>query len=410
MFLELKAVQDYLHVQLRNLQRTAKKKNIEVFLMCSGVEMQSITVTTSNIGPFQEKTHFSLMIYACKDNHFSHHRMPFNIHQAIDVEKLMFEIEEHLQNASVVVPPIEDVVIKFNQSENVSVDDAMINSDIQELIDWFRARYVIDAPRKILYYALLSRGFEFNAFMHEKTGFIFHSKSFCNSKVKMRTRLCNLVHSSYANSMRQLRLNETRIDLFPFWNAEVGELNQENLPQIVILSANVLAKLAHANLINGKFNEDMWDWLKLFDNNEAKDRNLLNCIVEEVDHPVIKKIKSNYQNWYHPKGVSEVTLKEVLNELETPYEEFIYIHDAEISIERNSIDMTSIGSSLHIIKNAKSKIINQSIYLEFDSEVMQSAQKSTHSRIMQTQSRTIVEVPQYLELTKDKIKRLKLLN
>ena len=396
MFLELKNVRSYLQVQLRSLVKTAKKKNIDLYVICKGKHYQTVTVTINNTGPFQEKTHFSLNMFACRDNHYCNISAPVVLCEPINVEEIIEELDHELENDPIVISPIQKPQFYFNSRNEILNDDQVQTIDIREYVTWFRSRYLIDAPRKILFFTLLSRGFDFSAFMHESSGFIFQGGSFCSAKTKMRTRLCNFHHQVYANTLRSLRLEQIRQDLQPYWDAKVKEYSSTELPDTVLFSSQCLMKLAYACIKCLKSNDSIWNWLKLLDQTHQSDIPRLYGSIEHEKHPVLENILNQFNHWSHPAGSINEHLDDLFKGKTSLFDEAIYINDIHVSIEGDRIHALSLGSSLFLSKNSPPNILNDSFQFDLEGEIIQSGDCSNQMRLLQMPDENLIEVPKFM--------------
>jgi hypothetical protein len=399
MFLELKSVRDYLQVQLRALIRAAKKKNIDFYITFKGTHKQTVTVTINNTGPFQEKTHFSLNIHACRDNHFCNFSIPINVSDPINIEDILIDTEKQLNNSPIVMPPLNKPEFSFKTKTDNYSDDQVESIDIGEYITWFKSRYLIDAPRKILFFTLLSRGFSFLGFMHDSCGFIFKGGSFCSANTKMRTRLCNFEHQVYANTLRELRLEHIRLDLQPYWNAKVKEYSSSELPETILFSAQCLMKFAYACLKSGSVkNKILWNWLTLVNHDDESHLHPLHCQIDHDPHPLLDNLKSQFNTWIHKEGQIDDSLDNLFKGQTQLFDEALYINDIHVSIQGNRITALSLGSSLYLSKNSPPNILNDSFQLDLEGEFFQSGSCSSMKRLLQMPNENLIEVPNFMIL------------
>ncbi len=399
MFLELKSVRNYLQVQLRSLMRAAKKKNIDFYITFKGTHKQTVTVTINNTGPFQEKTHFSLNIHASRENHFCNFSIPLNVSDPLNIEEILNVAEDQLNNTPIVMPPLNKPEFSFKAKSDDYSDDQVESIDIGEYITWFKSRYLIDAPRRILFFTLLSRGFSFLGFMHESCGFVFKGGSFCSANTKMRTRLCNFEHQAYANTLRELRLEHIRIDLQPYWNAKVKEYSSNELPETVLFSAQCLVKFAYACISAGRSkNSTLWNWLSLVQPDDQNRLHPLHCQIEHDQHPLLEKLKKQFNTWIHKEGKISDQLDDLFKGQTQLFNEALYINDIHVSIEGNRITALSLGSSLYLSKNSSPNILNDSFQLDLEGELFQSGSCSNAKRLLQMPDENLIEVPNFMIL------------
>lgn len=377
MYLELKKAREYLEGHLRSVLRLAKKKGIQLRMVARGAHKQSVMITISNAGPMYEKTEVELFLFAKKDNHFVVFSRQVDFEQDLDYAELVQQVEMKLESCPVVLPPEDEDAYEFSSIDTEQIDEKLLVMDIEELISFFRSRFIIDAPKKLIYDADISRGFLFQAYLEEGRALAFAGHSFFTLSSHMRTKLSHIRHECCGKSLRDLRLWPIRRQLEPFWRAKAREVQEENLPKRIIFGAQALKAFAEACLSAMKEkNDQLWNWLEPL-NKDDIDMSVGICgLMEGKSSLILNQLSPFFRRWKHPVGKLVEPLSDLLSGRSQEYDEYIYIHDVKVLIKDSRIVVLTSGSNLHISKKENPIFINQMMELMIHGESLRKAKSS----------------------------------
>ena len=395
MHVELKKSSDFLQMQLRRLLREAKKAELELHCIVEGSFDRSINLSQAGLGPFTKQRKERLWLYVRKDHHWSKLHLQIHSDVNLDIPNIMESLRNiHGQHH---LPSSKDQKqhLLFAQCKDDSVDNELVNLDFKECADFFRSRFLIDAPNKILFDAKVSTGCNYQAYASEEISLVFQPYSHYGIVAGLRTRTVQIQMSLYGQSLRSMRLANIRKVLSPFWTAALLEPFQESLPEDVILSSRCLQVLAQAALRSQKDgNVALWSWLKNW-HGQGNFPIGLQPKSGMTYSPLSQVLYNALERKIHPAG-----------ELTTPLDSYLkgeiagqrlYIQDIIVDIEGANIWITTKGSCLQLT-HGKTGVINMPLSFMLTGEKIEEAPCSSQWACSLGFDHTPILVPEYAVL------------
>lgn len=378
MFLELSQSRDYLQVNIRPLVKAAKKEGISLRLIFEGHGYQSITFNLSHQGPIFEKSSIHMVCYASKDDKLTSFRTYLDLDAPIDVKTTLESINQQLNDSPTSIDSSNDLEFKFKHLTSKSIDEALINEEILELTELFRSRFLIDAPKKMLYEADLRRGIVFQAYWDEHHTLHHIEHSYFGLRTKLRTEQVFINTEYNGNTLRELRLLPIRQQVSPFWHKKIEDIELNELPKCIILSSLCLLKFAKLLRQEIKLGNDLlWDWLTDLSPDQAYP--LRGLAIESIDkkHPMKSTFNRYFKTKEHKPGSLETPLEDILNAKEWVSDEALFIQDVHLEVDGDHFWATNLGSVIHMSRESSHKILKGQLEFKLDGEIIQGAQSSS---------------------------------
>ncbi|MBF0197161.1 MAG: hypothetical protein HQL32_05605 [Planctomycetes bacterium] len=397
MHLELKKVGDFFQTNLRGYIRAAKKAEITLHILASGFHDQTITLSTSSVGPIAEKTIISLSLYAIKESELVCLKFPVNLNAPLSKDDILQRIEEQFVGGNSTAISDMDQDFSVYKGEDYLVDENLLTVEIDEIITFFRSRFLIDAPRKLLYSAMISRGFSFQCFADESSGIQFTAKSYYSVQADLRTRLSQFHYEYSGATLRGLRLSPIRRHLGAYWKAKPMESDIDDYNGSVIFGFLALGKLAEAGLIAMKNDNDLlWHWLKKTGEVEGGKLAGLECRSESEDGDISGFLDESFSSWMYPAGQEKLSLGEVLMG-ENDFNGALYIHDLKAFIRQDRIRIITISTNLYVSRRRKPRFVEKVFEIKLTGELLVNAKASAEVvPIMRSGGRKSLMVPEYI--------------
>ena len=351
MLLELKTIEDYLQEQLRLLLRRAKKENVHLVLITHGKILEQIHLNNLSTGPLARISLHQLHIYAAGESDtWSSLKVDFNIEEPLPIDDLVERILHDLAEGLEMAAPLDEDAEWWVEDEPPAMDEELITLDTHDWLDHFRSRYLIDAPRKMLYEAQLEKGLHYYGRFSEHCPLFLRRSTFFRQTVQMRTPGTHIRLEDHGSRLREMWLSPVRRLLQPFWQTRTQDTELVKLPPNFVLGPPALYHLAKA-LSRGycEVSNSFWSWLKVNPGDTEEPLPNLPLSEKALTHPIGQAINDTYATHVHPPGEFETPLHNVLMG-EMPFEEAVYIQDIEPHFSRDRVTLVSLGHALWLRK------------------------------------------------------------
>jgi len=379
MYLELNQASDYFQVNIRLLVKAAKKEGLHLHLVFEGHAYQSITFNLNHHGPIFEKLSVYMYCFAFKDDRYVTYRTHLDLNEAIDAEGITKNLQALFNDHPLSFDNSKDYQFSFHKLPESHVDDGLLNVELNELTDFFRSRFLIDAPKKMLHDCDLRRGLVFQAYWDEKHTLQFVTHSYFGLRAKVRTPQVFFNCEYNGNSLHEFRLLPIRQHLQPYWKKRCEELELHKLPSCIILSSLALMKFSIALVDALKFdNELIWDWLNEIDHETNYPLKGLAIHQIDEDHPLTSIFNEFFKIREHKLGSIDTSLENLLNAREWITEDALFIQDLHLKVDGAHFWATNIGSILLMSRESEHKLLKGQIEFKVDGETLQGAQCSSH--------------------------------
>jgi hypothetical protein len=392
MHVELKTSRDFLHMQLRRLLRDAKKAELELHCLVEGSFDRSINLSQAGLGPYTRQRKERLWLYVRKAHHWSKVHLQIHPSLELDCPKIMSELKNLVGQHH--LPPSKDdrQNLHLTAPSDDNVDVELINLDFKESADFFRSRFLIDAPKKILFEARVSTGCNYQAYASEEVSMVFQPYSHFGIDAWLRTKTAQVQLVTHGQNLRDMRLSVIRPLLCPFWNAPTIDPSGESLPSEVIFSSTCLFSLAHAALKSQKDgNIGLWNWLKTWHGEGTYPLGLQPKACDNYS-PLSQVLLGALERKIHPPGEIEHHLSEYLK-TQIPGQR-LYIQDVVVDIDGPNIWLTTKGSSL-LLNQGRTGLINSPLSFSLTGEKIQEASCSKSLTSSLGFDHTPLLVPEY---------------
>lgn len=380
MYLELSRIQDYLLGQLRPLLRKAKKLDLDMHLLVEGYHEQLVSLMISKSGPIVESTRIRVLIYCTQDNQFILWEKSLTFGEEINANVILEDVQKKMKSQGLPLPDSGDIGFSVKPNPVKRLDEKLLLVDISELTTFYKSRFLIDGPKKLLYQAMISRGFDFQGYAHKRSELVFNGSSYFNVVSKMRSKDVSFSYHCHGHDLREMRLFPIRPVLKAFWDAKPFESREP--ADTVLLGSLALAKCAQACQEQmSKGNKVLWSWLDpLIEDDEMVLPHLL-LVKEGKLTGMPAKVASHFTIWVHRSGALEENLSDVLMGKSDYFDKAVYIHDvSRINFNGSNMKLFSYGTVLFIEKGQKPTCTNHVIEMDTCGEMFSHQPQSTSSR------------------------------
>ena len=381
MYLELKRIKEYLHGNIRQLTRLAKKAGHEMAVLMDGQVAQSMTMTISKSGPVVEEGFCRMEIFCGKNGYFIILKKIINFNEPFNAERLMANIEQNLAAHGIPRQSSGDGEALVGKNENVEMDERLLTADGNDLLNFFRSRFLVDSPKKILYQAQFARGFTYQGYAREKKELELNASSFFDITAKLRSKTVSLTYHCSGGNMREMNLFPIRPHLSAFWDAKPADDNE--IPDMVVLGAQALAKCADACLRELKRgNTYLWNWLDKCDVNAPLRLPNLMATVGDQPSDISAHVSSRLSAWKQKPGACQDSLGDVLMGRSQHFEKAIFIHDiAKIYFNKSQMHIITHGTSLFLQSGKIPKHTNAVVEVKLESQLFNHHEQWISSRL-----------------------------
>jgi hypothetical protein len=418
MRLALKSHREFLMIQLRRLLKGANKEGLKISCLVEGDIHRELRCSHAGIGAISWSHSTTLNMYASRGEHWTYARLSdLDFEHDLDIENILMFLSKNLQDISIpggqCVHPLPQFSHPKNSDhgfgssqENSMVDDLLLEISEQECADFFRSRFLTDAPKKMLYEGSVCIGVRYLVYVDENNPFIFRNSSYFNVHANLRTRKKWLKANEAGQTLRQMRLAKIRPRLSPFWKTSIVEIEHEELPKKIIFNHNVLLILAE-KLNQALQNQDakVWSWLKAGEGSDHQSQFSLSYLDGNqhsrfAEHPFHKMMSRALDIIEHPPGGVEEELGHILNfEYDDTLIESqgaIYLQDISVELNLGVFHIVSRGSALILRgKGQVSEQFTQPICFSLTGEDLKIAVASKKSHFFRSFDRTGVVVPDF---------------
>ncbi len=374
--LELNNTRQILHQGLRPLMRELGKKNIEAFLLLEGWNRQSLMINHSQAGVIFQLHQLDLRLCIRQGDKMAMINKATLPDEMPDHAWWLSQVEEALEHSQWTLPEDQEFFPEVLHADGQSVDPELLNMELEDWMIWFQSRFLADAPRRMVYDALLSRGEHYMGLLSSSGGYQFHGRSLALANISLRTKEVTLNYACMQDSLRAMNLEPIRRRLSPYWVCEREEL-VDDLPIGVFLDAEALAQLTLAcceSMLKG--NQLLWNWLEPVDTIDPLPLPLhvTGDLVPEL-HPPIRR-------WKQPAGNMEINVESLLSGEACPAKDCIYVRKlAQVNITEERIRFYSRDTLLICRLGAPCTVLSGHLELMIDGEGLASQRRQASQRL-----------------------------
>lgn len=394
MHLALKNTREYLLLQLRKLIRKASKQDIEISCIAEGFMEKRFHLSQAGVGPTTQHQWGHLHLYASKGDAWTFAKLSqLNLDEDLPVEDLIEHLFINLKPSPMPLGEEVHPKVQFAHQNTTIFDEKLLNVDAQDTADFFRSRFLNDAPRKMLYEGFSSVGFRYVAYMDEHIPLLFQANTTFKVQALLRTQNTWLNISEEGTTLRQMRLAKIRPRMAAYWKADTVDIRDLPLPTSVILSHQCLCSLMEKLLqAQNHGDQSVWSWLKE-GHREIQTHISLLPEVQDSQHPLYQLLYKILRIHEHPKGDIEGSLAELI---EKPHLHAIVLQNAHVEVNHGRFQITSQGSGLIVNVGSEASIqFQHPITFNVSGEDIQAALSSQLSHLYLDGNQPPMQVPDF---------------
>ncbi len=395
MLLELKKIKDHLQFQLRKLLREARKADLDIYCLSTGYLEEKLQFSQANIGPWALTRKINLNIYLLKGEQYSLKSFTINPKLDLDTANILSDLQQN--KISYPLPNSPNGVgqhFDFKHIGEKGLDEHLLSIDHQECSDFFRSRFLIDAPRKVLYEGTLTRGVSFQVYMDEYGPFVYHAHSYYRVVGNFRSKEARFRIDIGGQDLRSMRLSRIRPLCQPFWSSVNLQVQKEEWPKDIMFNAKGVTKILEATLQAHNHH------LKSENNQENRPlaqpwrgQHEIFLGLVPSDNPLLKPIcqviARELQHQTYPDGNHDQQLHHLIEG--RLQRQALYLQNILVQVSKDRFHVSSLGSSLLIHPGGRTSILNEPISLHFSLEELMKAQTGNQQTfIPKTSTKTVI--------------------
>jgi hypothetical protein len=385
-------------IQLRRLIRAAGKESLRLTCVVEGSIEKEVHCSHAGMGPVSYREQENLHIFVSSGGSWTIARLRQLDHrQELDIPSILDQLRRGLRPGFLPSGSEVHPSLQFEHQNEAPLDPKLLDMDEQEYGDFFRSRFLIDAPRKMLYEGNIAVGARYFAYMDDHIPLLFEASTVFSIEATLRTRKIWVKATDEGNTIRQMRLAKIRPKLSLFWRDNHVELNHEELPSTIILNHHCLSVLAY-ELQEAVLRNDpkVWSWLRAYPK-ELQNQFSLKISEHSHDetHPMLQMLDEVLSIHEHPRGELKEELGELLN-AEAGAREALYFQDIVVELNLGEFHVVSRGSGLLLQGNGQDPVqFSGPIYFKLKGEDVQEALASCQTHLYRPFGRPVLSVPDY---------------
>lgn len=394
MLLELKNIKDHLQFQLRKLLREARKANLDIYCLSTGYLEEKLQFSQANIGPWALTRKINLNIYLVIGEQYALKSFTINPKLDLDTTGILSDLKNNKVKYPLPTSPNGDPQnFDFKHIGEKGLDEQLLSIDHQECSDFFRSRFLIDAPRKLLYEGTLTRGVSFQVYMDEYGPFVYHAHSYYRIHGNFRSPEAHFRMDIGGQDLRSMRLARIRPLCQPFWSSVNLQVQKDEWPKDIILNGKGISKILQATIrhhhhTKSHHGEDS----KLFAQPWRGEHEIYLGLVPAENpmlKPVCKVICRELEHLAYPCGNEKLELHQIIQG--DIQRQALYLQNVLVHFNNTTICISSLGSSLLVHPGGRTSLINEPINVRFSLEHLMRAQTgSRHTFIPKSTTKTII--------------------
>lgn len=402
--IELKSANRFLQEQVRPLLRKFEQVGIDGHILFNGLWSQTLSLTLSHSGPILDLSRSNLRIIAYRDQRIVELLQEIELQGELDQAQCLKEIEELFDIQSALPEHPDQHQFEITPLPHALVDEKLILCDIEEFLSFFKSRFLVDAPKKMLYRGELTRGCLIQGYMGTGShrGLQSASRSFFSNNISLRTQHGYLELQHDGQSLRSMRLSNIRRILAPFYQST--RLDQAFLPENLLLGSQALYRLALTALNQGDtlpHDGSLWNWLEPVKKSPVATETL-SCLNIEggAEHPLGQRLHRLLDRYKFPEGAQTEPLDDLLIQAGAGRDTYFYVHDlCALNIHSGKIFALSYGTLLAINRNQQRGFVHGYLRLTLDGETLTSQRRNASQRLKVFKNeQAFVAVPEFMFL------------
>lgn len=377
MLLGLKETGDLMRTVLRPVIRKAAKEGIECHAVVEGLEAQGLSFDMSESGPVWERGETRVSLYLRRENRFAALERSLAPAEEPDEAAWLEELRAALDEHSCLVGPVPPVELEFLPPPQDAAEERLLNVSVKEMGDYFRSRFLMDAPNRLVYDGELSRGLRIQGHLGASGAPLVGSFGYFILDASLRAGDCHLRFHLSGNSLRDLRMASIRRRLSPCWKAEAGDTKS---PQpALLLGSAALARLARATLFSvSGGNRQLWQWMQRA---PLAGQALRPKTMPPEGSPVGDALRRHFEFWQYPGAEMEEPLENLLEGRSKSFSEALYVHDLSgVAASGERLLACSRGSVFVLAEGGPPLRLPGNVSFALDGTTL-AAQKSTSSTV-----------------------------
>lgn len=408
MLLELKKAEDHLQFHVRRLIRAAKKQDLH--LECFGQGTLSTELHLNNLrnGPVHFRQEHTCVLLVRHEDRVAHHLLHLDLGKELDPTPILELLRQKLEKTPLAIG-IEKLPACTLPQQSSPLDEKLITLPMKDWLDFFKSRYLIDVPKKMLYDALLKKGLMYQCHLGEETNFDFTRMSFYDHTVYQRGPNHTLHLHRSGQSLREMYLDPVRVLCSKIWKAGLGQDPQLEEPTSILLGEALIFScyLALEKHLAKNPSQKGWSWVRLLPKEDSHPSPRFHMETSEnfpmLNHWVMKNFNTRYQ----PPGEMEDSIDHILNG-HFPGKRLLFIQDAHVEIDRDSVSLTTTTSSLLVDRLGETtQLVNTPIQFTVNSEKFSEALTSKKLSLHQGIKTSPAWLPHYILMEDVDVKKIR---
>jgi hypothetical protein len=352
MLLDLKKAEDHFQYHIRKLIRSAKKEGLHLDCYGRGILSSELHLNNLRNGPLHFRQEHECLLLFRNEEQVAQHLLHLDLEKEIDQFKVLELMIRKLETA-----PLIEGLDQFPQCHLPSppppLDEKLLTLNMKEWLDHFKSRYLIDVPKKMLYDGLMKKGLMYQCHLGEETNFNITRMSFFDHEVKQRgpEHVIHLHRSG--QTLREMYLDPVRVICNRLWDSTPGNDSDLEGPVPLLLSDVVINRCYTALETHRGDNPDQdWSWARPLQDDDGFSSPLLRMDLPH-DHPMLSEwVMDHFNTRILPPGQMKLTQDDFLKG-NIPSDKLLYLQDAHVEFESNSLSFITTASSVMIHKGRK---------------------------------------------------------
>jgi len=357
MLLELKKAEDHFQYHIRRLIRAAKKKDLHLECFGKGTLATELHLNNLRNGPVHFRQEHECLVLVRKGDRLAQHLLHLNIEKELDLDLTLQVLHQKIDHAPLTTG-IESIPQCYLPQPSPPLDEKLLTLSMKEWLDHFKSRYLIDVPKKMLYDGLLKKGLMYQCHLGEETNFNIARMSFFDHQVHQRgpNHVIHLHRSG--QTLREMYLDPARVACSKIWDAKFGMEDVFEKPMSILLSDVLIFRCYEALEQHRGKNLDSqgWSWTRTLNDEDGLPSPRLRMDHAEAQPMLNNWIMEHFNTRILPPGEMSQSIESFLAG-KIPTEQCLFIQDAHVEFEEQSLSFITTSSSLMLNSGQSNPIL-----------------------------------------------------